>query len=117
MTLIIATRRLPDASIAIQPDGAITSANAFKLRDRVTAVLAATKPDTILVDLRAVPAIDDAGVDALRSGYTAAAACGAALVVVESRPSVYEHLRTRGLTAVLPRAAAEEAQHQVNGDT
>jgi anti-anti-sigma factor len=115
MTLIITTHRLPDAAIAIQPDGAITSDNAFKLQDRVTAVLAATRPDTILVDLHAVPAIDDAGVDALRSGYTTAAACDAILMVVDPHPNVYERLRTRGLTDMLARPTpAGAAPGEVN---
>lgn len=61
MTLLISTCRLPHAAMAIQPDGAITADNAWRLRDRVTAVLAATKPETVVVDLGAVPAMDEAG--------------------------------------------------------
>ncbi|MFY1693098.1 STAS domain-containing protein [Plantactinospora sp. WMMB782] len=114
MTLIITTQRLPNAAIAIQPDGAITSDNASKLQDRVVAVLAATKPDTILVDLRAVPAMDDAGVDALKSGYSTAAACNCTLVAIDPQPGVDRHLRARGLTDVLARPAPAGAQH-VNG--
>ncbi|MDW5322309.1 STAS domain-containing protein [Plantactinospora sp. KLBMP9567] len=109
MTLIIATQRLPNAAIAIRPDGAITSENAFKLQDRVTAVLAATKPDRIFVDLRAVPAIDDAGVDALMSGGSTAAACNCRLLVVDPQPGVYEQLHTRGLTDMLARPTQQQA--------
>jgi anti-anti-sigma factor len=95
------TSRRSDAAIAIEPEGPISSENAPQLRDRITAVLAATRPDRIIVDLRAVPTIDEAGLGALVSGYGAAAACDASLKIVDASPAVYERIRARGLTEML----------------
>jgi anti-anti-sigma factor len=103
MTLVITTHRVPEPSmtVAIAPEGAIGSPNAHMLRDRVVAVLAATHPDRIIVDLSAVQDIDEAGVDALRAGHEVAAAQQAQLVVSEPDARVREMIRRQGLTEVL----------------
>ncbi|MDQ7907624.1 STAS domain-containing protein [Phytohabitans sp. ZYX-F-186] len=100
MTLVITTHRLPEPSmtIAITPQGAISSENAHMLHERVIAVLAATRPQRIVVDLRAVPSIDEAGVDALRAVQDVASAQGARLVLADPDPRVRELLRHSGLT-------------------
>lgn len=101
MTLMISTCRLPHAAIAIQPEGAITADNARHLRDRVTAVLAATKPETVVVDLGAVPAMDEAGADVLAASRDAVAAHDAALVVVDAHPAVYDRISAQGLAGIV----------------
>jgi anti-anti-sigma factor len=103
MTLVITTHRTSDAAmtIAVEPQGAIVSDAAYMLRDRITAVLAATRPHRIVVDLSAVPAIDEAGLRALRSGHLAAADRGVSLVLVDAYPVVREELRRYGLTGLL----------------
>lgn len=108
MTLVITTRRVPEPSmtIAIEPQGGIRSENAQMLHDRVIAVLAATRPQRIVVDLSAVPSIDEAGINTLRAGQDAAAAQGARLVVADPDPRVRELLRRHGLTQVLDGAVA-----------
>jgi anti-anti-sigma factor len=108
MTLVITTHRVPESSmtIAIEPHGGIRSENAQMLHDRVVAVLAATRPQRIVVDLSAVPSIDEAGINALRAGQDAASAQGARLVVAEADPRVRELLRRQGLTQVLDGAVA-----------
>jgi anti-anti-sigma factor len=103
MTFTISTHWMPDAAMVIQPEGPLESSDASQLTDRVVAVLAATKPEEILVDLAAVPSIDDAGVGALVSGYDQAAARDARLVVVAARPNVRQLLRTHGLGDLLTR--------------
>ena len=103
MTLMISTHRLPEPmmAIAIEPQGEIRPEDAYKLSDRVIAVLAATHPDRIVVDLSAVPSISDAGIVALRSGHDEAAAQEADLVVVDPEPRVREQLRRCGLEDLL----------------
>lgn len=103
MTLIISTHRLPEPmmAIAIEPQGDIGPDEAYKLSDRVIAVLAATHPQRIVVDLSAVPSMSDAGVAALRSGHDRAAAEEADLVVVGPEPRVREQLRQHGLDDLL----------------
>ncbi|MGN9913437.1 STAS domain-containing protein [Phytohabitans sp. LJ34] len=103
MTLVITTRRVPEPSmtIAIAPQGGIRAENARMLHDRVIAVLAATRPHRIVVDLSAVPSIDEGGIDALRAGQEAASAQGARLVVADPDPRVRELLRRHGLAQVL----------------
>ncbi|MEH1127182.1 STAS domain-containing protein [Micromonospora sp. CPCC 206061] len=103
MTLVITTHRTPDPTmtIAVEPQGEIVSDNAYMLRDRITAVLAATRPRRIVVDLSAVPAIDEAGLGALRSGCDAAADREASLVLVDPHPMVRNELRRHGLTGLL----------------
>jgi anti-anti-sigma factor len=101
MTLTISTRRGPNATMMIEPEGAIEGANADQLTSRVRAVLAATKPSEIVVDLDAVPSIDDAGLGALASGFDQAAAHEARLTVVGARPEVGRQLRTHGLGDLL----------------
>ncbi|SNT65517.1 anti-anti-sigma factor [Asanoa hainanensis] len=103
MTLVITTHRVSDPSmtIAIAPQGEFRSTDAQLLRDRVIAVLAATRPERIVVDLRAVPDIDDAGIEALRDGHDLAAASHARLVVSDPEPRVREKLQTGALDEVL----------------
>jgi anti-anti-sigma factor len=103
MTLVITTHRLPEPSmaIAITPQGGIRAENAHMLHDRVIAVLAATRPQRIVVDLSAVPSIDEAGIDALRAGQEVTSAQGARLVVADPDPRVREMLRRHGLSQVL----------------
>jgi anti-anti-sigma factor len=95
--------------MVIQPDGPLESDDATQLTDRVVAVLAATKPDEILVDLAAVPSIDDAGVGALLAGLDKAAAQQARLFVAAAQPKVRQKLRTHGLGDLMapPVAGAE----------
>ena len=106
MTLVITTHRVPESSmtIAIAPQGGIKAENAHMLHDRVIAVLAATRPRRIVVDLSAVPSIDEAGIDALRAGQDVASAQEASLVVADPDPRVREQLRRRGVTQVLDRS-------------
>lgn len=108
MTIVITTHRIPDPvmAIAIQPHGEVSSHNAHMLRDRVTAVLAATKPRRIVVDLSAVPSIDDAGLAALRSGRDTAAAHEANLVVVDPNLTVRGRLQHHGLNDLVDRSLA-----------
>lgn len=103
MTLVITTHRTPDPAmtIAVEPQGAIVSDTAYMFQDRITAVLAATRPRRIVVDLSAVPVVDDAGLGALRSGHEAAADRDASLVLVDPRPTVRDELRRYGLTGLL----------------
>jgi anti-anti-sigma factor len=101
MTLTISTHRKPDATMMIEPEGAIEQDDAAQLTGRVRAVLAATKPSEIVVDLDAVPSIDDAGLGALATGYDVAAAHQARLTVVGARPEVGRQLRTHGLADLL----------------
>jgi anti-anti-sigma factor len=99
MGLVINTHRLPEPTmtIAIEPQGAIGSDDALLLRDRVIMVLAATRPERIVVDLSAVPSISESGLSALRSGHDRAAANDARLVVVHPEPQVRQQLQRRGL--------------------
>jgi anti-anti-sigma regulatory factor len=100
MTYVINTRRLPETTmaIAIEPQGEIGSEEAAGLlRGRFVAVMAATHPQRIVVDLSAVPAISEAGLDALRSGYNMAAVNEASVAVVHPAPQVREELRRHGL--------------------
>jgi len=103
MTLVITTHRVPEPSmtIAIAPQGGIRSENAHMLHDRVIAVLAATRPQRIVVDLSAVPSIDEAGIEALRAGQHLASAQGIRLVVADPDPRVRELLRRHGLDQVM----------------
>ncbi|MEU8230476.1 STAS domain-containing protein [Actinoplanes sp. NPDC048967] len=103
MTLMISTHRLaePTMAIAIEPQGEIRSEDAHKLSDRVIAVLAATRPQRIVVDLSSVTSLSDAGIVALRSGHEDAAAQDANLVVVDPDPQVREQLRRGGLDDLL----------------
>ena len=99
MSLVITTRRVPDPTmtIAIAPHGEVRSPDVQTLRDRVIAVLAATHPQRIVVDLSAVPDIDEAGINALRDGQDLAAANEARLVVSGPNPQVREKLERHGL--------------------
>jgi anti-sigma B factor antagonist len=96
MRLTITTHQVPGAMV-IQPQGPLEMEDATQLTDRVIAVLASTKPREILVDMEAVPSIDDAGVSALVSGYDKAVARQATLTVVAPQPAVRRQLHTRGL--------------------
>ncbi|MEV4536569.1 STAS domain-containing protein [Asanoa sp. NPDC049518] len=102
MTVLVTTHRVPAAAmtIAITPQGDVRSPDAQMLRDRIIAVLAATHPELILVDLSAVPDIDDAGIDALQDGQKLAAAQKARLKLFDPAPQVREKLQRRGLAAV-----------------
>jgi anti-anti-sigma regulatory factor len=100
MTYVINTRRLPETTmaIAIEPQGEIGSEKAAGLlRDRFVMVMAATHPERIVVDLSTVPAISEAGLEALRSGYDVAAVHDASVAVVHPAPQVREQLRRHGL--------------------
>src|SRR5690242_7512955 len=95
MTYRINTHRLPEPAmvIAIEPQGEIRSDEATDLlRARFRMVLAATKPQRIVVDLRAVPSISDDGLDALRYGSDRAAASEASVVVMHPAPGVREQI-------------------------
>lgn len=108
MTYVINTRRLPESAmaIAIEPQGEIGSEQAAHLlRDRFGMVVAATQPDSIVVDLSAVPSISEAGLDALRSGYDMAATNDASVAVVHPAPQVQEQLRRHGLTDLMDESA------------
>lgn len=102
MTLVITTHRVPEPSmtIAITPQGGIRSENAYMLHDRIVAVLAATRPQRIVVDLSGVPSIDEGGIRALRAGQEVASDQGARLVVADPDARVRELLRRHGLTEV-----------------
>lgn len=110
MSLLINTHRIPDQSmtIAIEPQGRIDPEDASLLRDRFIMVLAATEPDLIVVDLGAVPAISEAGIDALQSGCREAAANDARVVVVDCAPQVEEQLRRHGLDDLVEESAASK---------
>ena len=104
MTYVINTHRLPEKmmAIAIEPQGAIATAEAADLlRGRFGMVLAATEPERIVVDLSAVPAISEAGVDALRGGCDKAKTHDADVEVVHAAPEVSAQLRRHGLAALL----------------
>lgn len=103
MTLLVTTHRVPASSmtIAITPQGEFRSPDAQMLRDRIIAVLAATHPERIVVDLSAVPDIDEAGIDALRDGQELAAVQEARLMLSDPAPQVREKLQRRGLEAAL----------------
>lgn len=104
MTYVINTHRLPEKTmaIAIEPQGEIATAeDADLLRARFGMVLAATEPERIVVDLSAVPAICEAGVDALRMGYDKAKAHDADVEVVHAAPAVNTQLRRHGLAELL----------------
>ncbi|MCM4083865.1 STAS domain-containing protein [Paractinoplanes hotanensis] len=104
MTYVINTHRLPEKTmaIAIEPQGEIATAEAADLlRGRFGMVLAATNPERIVVDLSAVPAISEAGVDALRMGYDRAKTHDADVEVVHAAPEVHAQLRSQGLAALL----------------
>ncbi|MEU4245724.1 STAS domain-containing protein [Actinoplanes sp. NPDC026619] len=101
MTYRINTHRIPEPAmvIAIEPQGEIGSDEAVDLLEaRFRMVLAATRPERIVVDLQAVPSISHAGLDALRYGSDRAAANDASVVVVHPAPEVREQLRRHGLT-------------------
>ncbi|WP_199516619.1 STAS domain-containing protein [Nucisporomicrobium flavum] len=100
MTYVINTRRLPEPTMAIgiEPQGEIRSKTAAGLlRDRFVMVLAAIRPERIVVDLSAVPSISEDGIEALRSGCDKAAVNEARVAVVHSAPEVREQLRRHGL--------------------
>ena len=104
MTYVIRTHRLPEKemAIAIEPQGAIESAEAAELlRARFSMVLAATEPERIVVDLSAVPSISEAGLDAVRAGCVRATNEAANVGVVHAAPEVRDKLHRRGLTALL----------------
>lgn len=110
MTYVINTRRLPEKAmaIAIEPQGEIgTEEAAGLLRGRFGMVIAATKPERIVVDLDAVPSISEAGIDALRSGYDNAAANDASVEVVHPAPQVQEQLRRHGLADLLDESVQQ----------
>ncbi|MDG4824929.1 sodium-independent anion transporter [Asanoa sp. WMMD1127] len=103
MSLLVTTHRVPAPAmtIAITPQGEFRSPDAQLLRDRIIAVLAATHPEHIVVDLHAVPDIDEAGIDALRDGQKLAAAQHARLMLADPEPRVREKLERRGRAAAL----------------
>lgn len=104
MTFTINTHRLsePTMAIAIEPQGAIgPDGDAELLQDRFAMVLAATHPERIVLDLRAVPSISDAGVGALLNGFDMAAAHETSVTVVHPEPRVREQLQRRGLTVLV----------------
>lgn len=109
MSLTILTHRRADAAIAIEPAGPIVSENAHQLRDRVTAVLAATKPETIVVDLSSVPTMDETGADTLASSRDAAAEREATLLVADPAPDVYDQLRQYGVADLLSHSAPDHS--------
>ncbi|MEU4245657.1 sodium-independent anion transporter [Actinoplanes sp. NPDC026619] len=107
MTYLISTRRLPEPAmvIAIEPQGEIGSAEAADLlRSRFRMVVAATHPDCIVVDMSAVPAISEDGLDALRSGQDTAAADDASMVLVHAAPQVRDQLRRNGFAELVDRS-------------
>ncbi|AGL16277.1 STAS domain-containing protein [Actinoplanes sp. N902-109] len=104
MTYVINTHQLPEPTmaIAIEPQGEIRSDEAADLlRGRFTMVLAATEPQRIVVDLTAVPAISDAGMNALRLGYDEAATHHADVEIVHAAPRVHQQLSRSGLGPLL----------------
>ena len=101
MTYRINTHRMRESAmvIAIEPQGAIDSAEAAELlRSRFRLVMVATHPERIVLDLSAVPSISDEGVDAVRSGCHTAAGGDASVEVVNPAPKVLDQLSSRGLT-------------------
>ncbi|MEV6842812.1 STAS domain-containing protein [Actinoplanes sp. NPDC051411] len=112
MSLLINTHRIPEQAmtIAIEPQGAIGPEDASLLSDRFIMVLAATEPDRIVVDLSAVPAISDAGLEALQSGCRKATANDATVVVVDAAPQVEQQLRRHGLNGLVGGGHASDGR-------
>ncbi|MEV4702817.1 STAS domain-containing protein [Actinoplanes sp. NPDC049316] len=107
MTYVINTRRLPEPAmtIGIEPQGELRSEKAARLLlDRFVMVLAATRPERIVVDLSAVPSISEDGVEALRSGCDKAAVTEARVAVVHSAPEVRDQLHRHGLENLIARS-------------
>jgi anti-anti-sigma factor len=119
MSLPLSVVALPGGVVQIGPRGEIDLDNAYELRDTVTAVLAASHPVEIRVDLGQVSFIDSVGIGALVSGFHAAAACGVRMVAVAPRPTVHRQLWVCGVAGLfgLPTSAPAACGGQVPAGT
>jgi len=100
VNLPVTSREHSDGTVRIRPYGEIDLDNAYQIREAVDAVLVASKPAKIIIDLGAVTLIDSVGIGVMVACYHAASACQVLLQAVKPAPLVYRQLWISGLVGL-----------------
>jgi anti-anti-sigma factor len=100
VTLSITTKQLA-GSMEINPKGEVDSSNAAEIRDAVQAVLRASAPRRIQLNLGDVTLLDSAGIGVLVACHGIAAEHGTVFVITNPSPIIHRQLRVSGIAALV----------------